>query len=277
MTTATALPSRHWSQLTSAQLGALDCARLIAVLPLGACEQHGPHLPLGTDADMAAAMVRAAIPHLAPDVPAVFLPVQRIGYSVEHLGFPGTLSLSATTVLALWGDIAESLSASGIKKLLLFNTHGGHEGLMDTAARAWRQRLGMLVYSTSWYKLPLVDENGTDLMARMSAEERRFGVHAGQSETSMMLALDALHVDMLRAQHFASTSRQRAAAFPILGNGASAKLAWMARDLNPAGAAGNAAAATADYGHALIDATGRALAALLAEIHRLPPDTVRPL
>ena len=225
---------------------------------------------------MADAMVRAAIASLAPDVPALFLPVQRIGFSVEHLGCPGTLSLSPATCLSVWGDIAESLAASGVKKLVLFHTHGGHEGLMDAAARTWRQRLGMLVYTTSWYKLPLVDEDGQDLMARMGAEERRFGVHAGQSETAMMLAIAPQSVDMQSARHFASTSQQRAAAFPILGNGSSAKLAWMARDLNPAGAAGNAAAATADYGRALIAATGRALAALLAEIDRLSPETALP-
>ena len=125
-------------------------------------------------------------------------------------------------------------------------------------------------------KLPLVDEDGQDLMARMGAEERRFGVHAGQSETAMMLAIAPQSVDMQSARHFASTSQQRAEAFPILGNGSSAKLAWMARDLNPAGAAGNAAAARADYGRALIAASGRALAALLAEIDRLSPDTALP-
>ena len=270
------LPTHRWEQLRSAELAALDASRLIAVLPLGATEQHGPHLPLGTDADMAEAMVQAAIRHLAPDAPVLFLPVQRIGFSVEHLGAPGTLSLSPATILSLWDDIAESLAASDVKKLLLFNTHGGHEGLMDAAARTWRQRLDMLVYTTSWYKLPLVDEHGQDLMAHMSAEEQRFGVHAGQSETSMMLALDPQHVAMQRAKHFASTSQQRAESFPILGNGSSAKLAWMARDLNPQGAAGNAAAATADYGRALIAATGRALAALLAEVDRLSPDTALP-
>ena len=125
----TALPSHHWSQLCSADFAALDASRLIAVLPLGATEQHGPHLPLGTDADMAEAMVHAAIRHLAPNAPVLFLPVQRIGFSVEHLGAPGTLSLSPATILSLWDDIAESLAASDVKKLLLFNTHGGHEGL----------------------------------------------------------------------------------------------------------------------------------------------------
>ena len=272
----TALPSHIWSQLASADFAALDASRLIAVLPLGATEQHGPHLPLGTDADMADAMVHAAIRSLPKETPALFLPVQRIGFSVEHLGAPGTLSLSPATCLSVWGDIAESLAASGVKKLVFFNTHGGHDGLMDAAARTWRQRLGMLVYTTSWYKLPLVDEDGQDLMGRMGADERRFGVHAGQSETSMMLAISPQHVHMQRAEHFASTSQQRAESFPILGNGSSAKLAWMARDLNPAGAAGNAAAATADYGRALIAATGRALAALLAEIDRLSPDTALP-
>lgn len=270
------LPTHRWEQLRSAELAALDASRLIAVLPLGATEQHGPHLPLGTDAALADAMVQAAIRSLPQETPALFLPVQHFGYSVEHLGYPGTLSLSAATILALLGDIAESVATSGVKKLVLFNTHGGHDGLMEAAARAWRQRLGLLVCCTSWQRLPLVDEDGTDLLARMGADEQRFGVHAGQSETAMMLAISPQSVDMQSAERFASTSQQRAEAFPILGNGRSAKLAWMARDLNPKGAAGNAAAASADYGRALIAATGRALAALLAEIDRLQPDTALP-
>ena len=267
--------SRHWSDLITTDFATLDLARAIAVLPLGATEQHGPHLPLSVDANLAHSMVQIAATHLPPDLPALFLPVQRIGYSPEHTAFAGTLSLKAETVMRLWTDIAESVSASGVNKLVLFNTHGGNVGLMDVVGRELRTRLGMLVYSVSWFNLPLHGPDGEDILARFSPEEGRFGVLAGQLETAMMLALKPRLVRQSKMQAFESSSQARAAAHAILGNGKSAKLAWAAQDLNPEGAAGNAADANVDDGMALLDAAGRALADLLKEIDRLPADTLK--
>ena len=191
MSTRPPLPprTRQWSDLVTTDFASLDLGRAIAVLPLGATEQHGPHLPLSVDANLAHSMVQAATPHLPADLPVLFLPVQRIGYSPEHAAFAGTISLKADTVMRLWTDIAESVSASGVNKLVLFNTHGGNVGLMDVVGRELRTRLGMLVYSVSWFNLPLHGPDGEDILARFSPEERRFGVHAGQMETAMMLAL----------------------------------------------------------------------------------------
>jgi len=239
---------RQWSDLTTTDFASLDLARTIAVLPLGATEQHGPHLPLSVDGNLAHGMVQAATPHLPIDLPVLFLPVQRIGHSPEHAAFAGTLSLKAETVIRLWTDIAEGVHASGVRKLVLFNAHGGNVGLMDVVARELRARLAMLVYSVSWFNLPLKDAQGEDLMARFAPEEQRFGVHGGQLETAMMLGLKPRLVRKHKAQDFSSSSRARAEAFPILGNGRSAKLAWAAQDLNPAGAAGNAAASTSPSG-----------------------------
>ncbi len=267
--------SRQWSDLVTTDFATLDLPRAIAVLPLGATEQHGPHLPLSVDANLAHSMVQATIAHLPASLPALFLPVQRVGYSPEHMAFAGTLSLKADTVIRLWTDLAESVAVSGVTKLVLFNTHGGNVGLMDVVARELRTRLGMLVYCVSWFNLPLTDAEDKDVMARFSAAEQRFGVHGGEMETAMMLALKPRLVRQTKAHAFASTSEQRAQDFPILGNGKSAKLAWAAQDLNPEGAAGNAAAAKVDDGLALIESAGRALAALLQEIDRLPADTLR--
>ena len=277
MSTRPPLPprTRQWSDLVTTDFASLDLGRAIAVLPLGATEQHGPHLPLSVDANLAHSMVQAATPHLPADLPVLFLPVQRIGYSPEHAAFAGTISLKADTVMRLWTDIAESVSASGVNKLVLFNTHGGNVGLMDVVGRELRTRLGMLVYSVSWFNLPLHGPDGEDILARFSPEERRFGVHAGQMETAMMLALKPRLVRQSKMQVFESSSQARAAAHSILGNGKSAKLAWAAQDLNPEGAAGNAAAANVDDGMALLDAAGRALADLLKEIDRLPADTLK--
>jgi creatinine amidohydrolase len=272
-------PSTYfWSDLNTQDFASLNKSRAIAVLPLAATEQHGPHLPLSVDTDIVNGVVRIAMPFLkeaAPDLPVYFLPTQAIGLSPEHAAFPGTLTLKPETLMRLWTDIAESVNAAGIHKLVLFNAHGGHVGAMDVVSRDLRARLGMLVYSVSWYQLPLLNAEGKDLNALFSDHEHRFGVHAGEVETSVMLALKPESVQMDKAQNFQSTSEERATKFSILGNGKSAKLAWQMQDYNAAGAAGNATAATAAKGQALLDAAGRSLAHLLVEIDQLPADILK--
>jgi creatinine amidohydrolase len=268
--------SRWWSEWSATDFAALDRSRAIVVLPLAATEQHGPHLPLSVDADIAHGIVQAAIAQLLEDSPVLFLPIQRIGYSPEHTAFPGTLTFKAENVIRLWTDIAESVAANGVRKLVLFNTHGGNTGLLDVVARDLRVRLKMLVHSVpNWDQLPLEDVRGRDLLARFTPEERRFGIHAGQIETALMLALRPDLVRMDQARNFDSTAAARAQRYAILGNRHSAKFAWMAQDLNPAGAVGNARHATPEDGQALIDAAGRALARLLTEIDQLPTDAVQ--
>lgn len=264
-------PSRYWADLGTRDFAQLDTARTIAVLPVAATEQHGPHLPLSVDTDLANGVVAACLPHLPDDVPVLFLPTQAVGLSPEHQRFPGTLTLSSHTVISLWTEIGESVARAGVKKLLLFNSHGGQVGVMDLVARDLRSRLAMLVYSVNWFNLPL----GAEVEQLFTAEEHRFGIHAGQIETSMMLALKPERVAMAQAQNFPSAAQQRAFDFPILGNGRSAKLGWQMQDYNLAGAVGNAAAATPAQGQALVQAAGRALARLLAEIDRLPPATLQ--
>ncbi len=268
------LPSRFWADLCTRDFAQLDPARTIAVLPVAATEQHGPHLPLSVDSVLADGIVAASLPHLAPELSVLFLPTQAVGLSPEHARFTGTLTLRAETVLRLWTEIGESVAAAGVRKLLLFNSHGGQVSVMDLVARDLRARLNVLVYSCSWFNLPLHDAQGQDLNALFSAEEHRFGIHGGEIETSMMLALLPQRVQMDQARHFASTAQARAQQFPILGNGRSAKLGWQTQDHHPAGAIGNAAAATAAKGEALVQAAGRALAQLLAELDQLPLTTL---
>jgi creatinine amidohydrolase len=266
--------SHLWSDLTTADFATMDATRAIAVLPVAATEQHGPHLPMSVDTDIVNGVIAAALPHLTPDLPALFLPTQAVGFSPEHTRFAGTLTLKADTLMRVWTEIGECVAASGVKKLVLFNAHGGQVGALDLVARDLRARLGLLVYSVNWFSLPLHDAQGKDVNAMFSAEEHRFGIHAGEIETSMMLALSPDRVRMDQAGYFRSASQARAADFPILGNGKSAKLGWQMQDYNAEGAVGNAGAATADKGRALLDAAGRALAALLVEIDRLPADTL---
>ncbi len=279
MTANTPNPSRFWADWTTRDFAQAKSsgllAQTIAVLPVAATEQHGPHLPLKVDSALVDGVIAAALPHVGSDVPALFLPTQTVGLSPEHMAFPGTLTLKAETTIRLWTDIAESVAACGVKKLVLLNSHGGQVGVMDIVARDLRARLSMLVYSVNWFGLPLTGSHGEDVNALFSAHEHRFGIHAGEIETSMMLALDSACVRMDLSQNFASTSEVRAKQFAILSNGKSAKLGWQMQDYNAAGAVGNAQAATAEKGRAVIDAAGRSLAALLAELHQLPLDTLQ--
>lgn len=266
---------RFWADLKTTDFAQLDKSRCIAVLPVAAIEQHGPHLPLSVDTTLVEGVVAATLPHLTPDLPVLFLPTQAVGLSPEHAAFDGTLTLKAATVIALWTELAESAHRAGIKKLVLLNAHGGQVSLLDLVARDLRVRFGMLVYSLSWFNLPLVGEGGESINDLFSPEEHRFGIHGGDIETSMMLALKPELVDMSKAQNFRSTAQDRADKFNILGDGKSAKLAWQMQDYNTLGAAGNAAAATAEKGRAILNAAGRSFAALLQEIDQLPADTLR--
>lgn len=261
--------SRFWADLASPDFAALDPATTVAVLPLGATEQHGPHLPLAVDQCLVDGILARTLPRLPEQLPVLVLPTQAVGYSPEHAGFAGTLTLPAETVLATWIALGEGVARAGLRKLLLFNAHGGQVSLMDIVARELRGRCGLMVYSCSWWNLPL-----GAAAAAFPPEEHRFGVHAGGLETSLMLALRPQSVRMEAAQDFGSSSRERAARYTVLGDGRSAKLGWHMQDYNPQGAAGNAAAATAEAGEALLDAAATALAQLLAEFSQLPLSTL---
>lgn len=275
------LPSRFWADLRSDEFADLRASgqvkRVIAVLPVAAVEQHGPHLPLSVDTVLVDGIVEQALAQLPAERPVLVLPTQAVGLSPEHAAYPGTLTLKPQTILQLWLDIAESVAAAGVHKLLLFNAHGGNVSVMDMVAREARARLGLLVYSVSWFNLPLLDAQGQDVAALFSADEHRFGIHAGDIETSLMLALDPDHVHMAAARDFTSTSQMRAQQFAVLGNGKSAKLGWQIQDYNLAGAVGNAAAASVEKGRALLHASARGLVAVLEEMDQLPADTVRAL
>jgi creatinine amidohydrolase len=268
------LPSRFWADLSTRHFAQLAASNVIdhavAVLPVAATEQHGPHLPVSVDTALVDGVVQAALPHLSADLPVLFLPTQTVGKSNEHERFPGTLSLSSHTLLSVWLELGACVARAGFKKLLLLNSHGGQVGALDMVARDLRSAHNMIVYHANWYNLPL----GDAVMGQFPPEEHRFGIHAGDIETSMMLALQPQRVDMAQAQNFHSTSQDRAATYPILGNGKSAKLGWQMQDYNAQGAAGNAAAATAAKGQSLLDAAGLQLAHLLQEISSLPMTTL---
>ena len=194
------LPKRDWTEMTWEDFSRGDPSRWIAVLPLAAIEQHGPHLPLGVDAMIAEAYLAKARAALPADLPVTFLPVQTIGASEEHRAFPGTLTLSPETLLRIIEEIAESVHRAGVRKLVLINSHGGNVEIMGLAARSLRARLQMLAVFTSWHLFGYPD-------GLFGADEIAHGIHGGEIETSIMLAAHPERVKQDQAENFRSAAQ----------------------------------------------------------------------
>jgi creatinine amidohydrolase len=248
--------------MTTAEFSALP-PDTVAVLPVAAIEQHGPHLPVYVDACLNEGVVARAIELLPSDLPVTFLPMQSIGKSDEHLAFPGTLSLSAGTLTKVWTEIGEGVNRAGIRKLVLFNSHGGQPQIMEIVARDLRVRLEMFVVCASSYAF------GSPPGA-FASEELRHGIHGGATETSMMLALRPDLVQMDKAANFVPLSVALAKDYRYLTPEGQIGFGWQTQDLHPAGACGNALDADAERGRRCVEHAAQALVALLAEVHRYP-------
>ena len=257
------LPKRDWMEMTWADIAAAGEAagRWIAVLPLAAVEQHGPHLPLGVDAYIAEAYLARVRKILPEALPVTFLPAQRVGVSAEHLGYPGTLTLSAATAIKAWTEIAESLARAGLRKLLLVTSHGGNVAAMELVARDLRTRLGMLAVTIGWHRFGYPE--GT-----FSGEERRHGIHGGDIETSLMLAAMPDAVRTEKAAQATPATVAMAREFKWLGAYRPAGFAWMTQDLNATGAVGDATQASAAKGEAALAHGAQAFVELLREMDR---------
>lgn len=232
----------------------------IAVLPLGAHEQHGPHLPFETDTLIVEGIVNRLIAALPADLPATFLPVEPVGYSVEHMDVPGTRSLDYDEAVARWLGIAEDLSRQGIRKFVMLNAHGGNSPLMTVVATEARVRFEMLAVATSWTRFGLPE-------GVIAPEEKAIGIHGGEIETSVMLALHPDRVDMTQAADFPSRQSDYAARFTHLRAYGPHAFGWKMSDINPQGVTGNAAAATAGKGEKLIAHAVSGLIELLGDVH----------
>lgn len=258
------MPKRHWHDLTSAEFRALDPARTVAVLPIGATEQHGPHLTVSVDTTINEGIVSRTLSLLPEDLPVLVLPTQAIGISVEHDRFPGSLHLSPETAIAVWSEIGAAVAASGVRKLLLLNSHGGQPQAAEIVCRRLRIRHRMFAATCIWNRL-------SPPTGLVPPEELRFGIHAGQVETALMLRLAPERVRMEKARDFANSTAAWDGNAGLRAGGAVA-FGWQAQDLNAEGAVGNAAAATAELGEAVLARAAAGLAGLLAEISALDLD-----
>jgi creatinine amidohydrolase len=235
---------RDWYELGWQDFQSRDMSRTVAVLPIAAIEQHGPHLPVGVDSLIAEGHVAAVKAALPADIDALFLPVQRIGKSNEHLHFPGTLTLSAETAIRAWTEIGESVARAGCRRIVIVNSHGGNMPVMDIVARELRIRAKMLAVSCAWVRLGQPP-------GLTSEREQTHGIHGGDYETSLMLHFRPDLVKREAMVDYASRAEDYAKAFARLRVTQPIGFGWMSQDLNPDGVVGEAHLATADKGAAI--------------------------
>ncbi|MEZ5871105.1 MAG: creatininase family protein [Nitratireductor sp.] len=237
--------------------------RTIAILPLGAHEQHGPHLPFETDAIIAGAVVERAV-GLCGGLALKVMPVEPVGYSPEHTDFAGSRTLAFDEAVNRWVGIGLEQGRQGISKLLIVNAHGGNSPLMTIVATELRVRANMLCAATSWTRFIAP--------GLVSADEKANGIHGGEIETSVMLALRPDLVDMAKARNFTSQQPDLARRFKHLRAYGPHAFGWKMGDLNADGVTGNAAIATAELGESLLEVAAMGIAELLGDLDAFSPD-----
>ena len=255
--------SRYWWDLTTEEFAGLDPGSTVALLPVCAVEQHGPHLPIRVDAAINAGILARALQLVPKDLQLLVLPAQNVGKSNEHTAFPGTLSINYETLGRLWFDLAASVYRGGCRKVIFFNSHGGQPQLIDIVCRELRVRLNMLAVNCAWF-------NVTQMSDLFDPQELQYGIHGGAVETSIMLHLHPDLVKMERACNFVSHAIALEAQCAVLRVEGATGIGWQTQDLNPAGACGDATRADAALGKVLVERAGAALAALVADVTRHP-------
>jgi creatinine amidohydrolase len=254
-------PPRDWTAIDWKKVDAGAAMHWIAVLPLAATEQHGPHLPFETDVMIGEAYLARVREHLPDALPATFLPIEKIGISTEHIDFKGTQTLSTETALARWKSIGESVARAGLKKIVIVTSHGGNAAAMTLVAQDLRAYHGMLAVTTSWSRFGVPD-------GLFPADELRHGIHGGAVETSIMLARDKKHVRLDAIADFPSRSVGIEKQYRWLSTQRPAPFAWQAQDLHPSGAVGNATLASAEKGEALLEHGARGFIELLEDVDK---------
>ena len=238
-------PHRYLPYLSWTEIAALpDRENTVIVLPTGATEQHGPHLPCAVDTVICSGVVGHALAALPPEVPAFAMAPITYGKSEEHLHFPGTITLTGETLLATMIEIGESIYRAGFRKLLIVNGHGGQPQIMEIMAREMRLRHGdYIVVPQHTWRLPHVAGR------YMADKEKKLAMHAGHAETAIMLALAPDTVHMERAV----TNYPPEFPSKLLSPDGRPACAWTSRDFGPSGVIGDPMSATREQGEDILD------------------------
>lgn len=251
---------RNFAYLNWKQVDALPRDATLLVLPTAAIEQHGHHLPLATDTLINNLLLGHALRKLPPQMPVYALPPVCYGKSNEHIGFAGTLAVSASTFMAVLRDVGSSLAGAGFRKLVLYNTHGGNTALIDVMARDLRAEFGLRTFA--------LHGSGGISFEGLTPQERAYGFHAGEVETALLLASVPELVDQsaYTANYIADVAKPEL----LLPENAPATFAWLTRDIAPSGVMGDPRPATAENGARWLDQAATRLAAALEAMARFP-------
>jgi creatinine amidohydrolase len=252
--------ARNFAYLNWKQVDALPRESTLLVLPTAAIEQHGHHLPLATDTLINNLLLGHALAKLPPDLLVYALPRVHYGKSNEHIGFPGTLSVSAATFMAVLRDIGASLAAAKFQKLVLYNTHGGNSALIDVMARDLRAEFGLRTFA--------LHGSGGAIYEGLTPQERKYGFHAGEVETALLLASVPELVD--RSAYTVNYIADASNPETLLPENAPATFAWLTRDIAPSGVLGDPRPATAEKGARWLDQAATQLAAALEAMAAYP-------
>lgn len=256
--------SRYWIDYPAPDLR-IDPDRTIAILPVAAVEQHGPHLPVGVDTMINQGLCDLLVDRCPDALDIRLLPMQAVGKSNEHLWAPGTLTLSAETAMKAWVEIGLSVARAGVRKMLIVNSHGGNMDLISIVSRELRVRAGMYCVRMAWGA-------GGAPEGVFSAQEAAQGIHGGDNETSLMLHFRPDTVDMSKAEDFRWSHQQ--GEIPPVGPIAHG---WIASDVHPAGVAGEAHLANADKGRVTADHYVSGVIEVLQKIAAQPLDRFEPV
>jgi creatinine amidohydrolase len=250
------MPLRRLADLRAPEVAQAITNTSILVMPVGAIEQHGPHLPLNTDLVIAESIASAAIDRVPPEVDAWLLPSLAVTKSNEHAWSPGTLWLGPETLLAVLRDLGRSVSTMAARKLLLFNGHGGNSGLLGVALRELRLEFGLLTF-LAHPSLP-ADQGG-----RGNAGERGLGIHGGTEETALMLHLapESVAMDLAVRRVPEAFADRRHVRF-----GGPVSFGWLSSDFGAHGVIGDPTTATADHGAELFEEAVTNLVEAIGEI-----------
>jgi creatinine amidohydrolase len=256
---------RFWGELKSSEFSGLDPNATVAVLPVAAIEQHGPHLPVMTDTAIMQGMIDTVLARLPDELAVLFLPIQTIGKSNEHLRSKGTITFSAENLLRIWFEIGEAVHRAGLRKLVIVNSHGGNAEVIGILARELRVRFNMLAVTSQWRRFGLPPNT-------YSAYDATYGIHAGDIEVSLMLHFRPDLVDMSKAKLFPSKAADIEKQFTHLRPIGTHAFGWIAPDLNVDGAVGDASAGTAEKGKLTAQFQADGFIALVRDVARFSLD-----
>jgi len=255
---------RLWQEMTTDEAARIAETDPVVVLPVAAIEQHGPHLPLSTDLDIGMGLLSEALERLPADFPVWTLPPQAVGSSPEHLGFAGTLSLPPELLGETMFQIGSALATVGVRRLVVHNSHGGNRAVVDLAALRLRREHALLVVKATYPRFSRPAD------VHLPEGEWRHGIHGGAVETAMMLHLRPDLVRMDAAACFPSLGSTLEAAGGRVAPEGEAPFAWLAGDLGPTGAVGDARLADAETGRRLVAHYAAVLAEVIADARAFP-------